>query len=432
MAAIKWAYIGGGSTRAPGTVASYIHQGHNFNGSETVLVDHDLERLKVVKQLADRMTRAAGLDLKFTISTDYRDALRDCDCVLTSFRPGGFEARYIDESVPLKHGIIGQETQGPGGFFMAMRSLHILRQLTDQMEKVCPKARIFNYTNPVNIVAEAVSRHTSIPIVSLCEGPIIYNRRYMEWCGLDFAKLDFVAIGVNHASWTVRHQYEGRDVMPLVAAGYDRVRKSHGANSYEERLLRLAVTMGSLPSEYFQYYYFEKELFEELRAKKTTRSQDIMAAIPDYWQHYREQSVAEAPKLEQDRSRGGIHELELALDAMDAFYNNKREVMTVNVRNNGAIPNLPSDLVVELPGFVDRNGVAPTCHGPLPEHLVGLVYKLANYQVLAAEAGWGGDRRQAIQALASHPFMRSLPVTEALYDDMASQLKNLLPERLFS
>ncbi|HEX6777859.1 MAG TPA: hypothetical protein VF099_06630, partial [Ktedonobacterales bacterium] len=167
MARIKLAYIGGGSTRAAGTMASFIHQGENFNGSEVVLIDLDPQRLELVQTLARKMARSRGLDLTISVTTNRREGLRDCDAVLTSFRPGGFEARYLDESIPLKHGVIGQETQGPGGFFMALRSIHVMQSIIQDMEAICPNARLFNYTNPINIVSEAVTHHTSIPTVSL-------------------------------------------------------------------------------------------------------------------------------------------------------------------------------------------------------------------------------------------------------------------------
>ena len=153
MARIKLAYIGGGSTRGPGTMASLIHQGANFEGSEVVLIDLDTDRLQLVKQISDKLIAHAGLDITVTTTTDRRAGLRDCDAVLTSFRPGGFEARYLDELIPLKHGVIGQETQGPGGFFMALRSIAVMQDIVKDIEAVCPKAWIFNYTNPVNIVA---------------------------------------------------------------------------------------------------------------------------------------------------------------------------------------------------------------------------------------------------------------------------------------
>src|SRR5712691_848395 len=211
MARIKFAYIGGGSTRAAGTMASFIHQGENFDGSEVVLIDLDAERLRIVQTIAQKMARARGLDLTITATTQRREGLQGCDAVLTSFRPGGFEARYLDESIPLKHGVIGQETQGPGGFFMALRSIQVMKGIIEDMEAVCPNARLFNYTNPINIVSEAVTHHTSIPTISFCEGPIMDHLRYAGAAGLNPEKLDAVSIGLNHGSWSVHHLYEEQD-----------------------------------------------------------------------------------------------------------------------------------------------------------------------------------------------------------------------------
>ena len=430
MARIKLAYIGGGSTRAAGTMASFIQQGENFNGSEVVLVDLNEERLGIVQTLAQKMARARGLDLTIRATTNRRDGLQDCDAVLTSFRPGGFEARYLDESIPLKYGVIGQETQGPGGFFMALRSIHVMKSIIEDMEAICPRARLFNYTNPVNIVSEAVTHHTYIPTISLCEGPINGNREFAEMIGLDPDKLDAVSIGLNHGSWTVRHLYDGQDFIPILRAAYERICRDPGIAHDELRLLELACCMDSLPSHYFQYYYFKDEILAELQAKPTTRAQDIMASVPDYWAHYREQATRDIPELDPARSRGGIHELELAIDLMDAIYNDRKEVWYVNVPNQGAIADFPDDLVVEVVGYTDRNGVAPLVQGHMPRNVLGLVQMLGEYQALTAEAAWSGSRTDAIRALASHPLVFSLHKAQAIYDEMAAAHRQYLPERL--
>jgi 6-phospho-beta-glucosidase len=430
MARIKLAYIGGGSTRAPGTVASLIDQGANFAGSEIVLIDLDADRLAIVETIAAKLARAQGLDLTIRATTDRRAGLEDCDAVLTSFRPGGFEARYLDESIPLKNNVIGQETQGPGGFFMALRTITVMREIVADMEAVCPQAILVNYTNPINIVSEAVTHNSAIPTVSLCEGPIIFPRMLARAADLDPDKVDAVMIGLNHGSWTVRHLYDGADMIPLVQAAYARKRDDPAADRHNMRLLELAATMESLPADYFQYYYFKDELLSELQAKPTTRSQDILAAVPDYWAHYREQAAAEVPVLDARRSRGGLHELELAIDVLDGIFNDRKEVWPVNVPNEGAIPDFPDDLVVEVPGYVDRHGVVPLTQPGLPRHVTGLVKMLGEYQALAAAAAWDGTRLDAIRALAGNPLCFSLPLAERIYDEMAAAHQAYLPERL--
>ena len=430
MARIKLAYIGGGSTRAPGTMASFIHQSANFQGSEVVLVDLDQERLDLVKLLSDKMARRAGMDLKVTATTDRRTALEDCTAVLTSFRPGGFEARWVDERIPLDHGVIGQETQGPGGFFMALRSIHVMQQIVAEMEQVCPGAILFNYTNPINIVSEAITHHSDIPTISLCEGPIIFPRGIARAAELNPDLVDALMIGLNHGSWTVRHLYDGEDMIPLLQAAYERKRRDPGANRHQVRMLKLATLMESIPADYFQYYYYKDEVLAELQSKTTTRAQDIMAAVPDYWRHYREQAESDEPLLDPHRSRGGIHELELAIDAMDAIFNDRKEVLPVNVPNLGAIEDLPDDLVVEIPAHVDANGITRLAPARLPSHVGGLVKMLGEYQALAGEAAWSGTRRDAIRALASNPLCFSLHTAETIYDEMAVAHKAHLPERL--
>lgn len=431
MARIKLAYIGGGSTRAPGTMASLIDQGDNFSGSEIVLVDLNEDRLQLVKELSERMIASHGLDLKVTATTDRRAALADCDAVLSSFRPGGFEARVLDERIPLDHGVIGQETQGPGGFFMALRSIDVLKDIVQEMAEICPQAWLVNYTNPVNIVAEAITHHSAIRMVSLCEGPIIFSRGLAKTAGLDPDRLDATMIGLNHACWSTRHLYDGEDVIPLLREAWERLRDDPQVDPKRLRMLHLAVTMQSIPADYFQYYYFKDEVLAELIAKPTTRAQDILASVPDYWAHYRAEAASTSPKLDPQRSRGGVHELELAIDVMDALFNDRGEVWPVNVPNDGAIADFPDDLVVEVPGYVDRHGIVPLQQGNMPSQVVGLVKQLGEYQSLAATAAWDGGRREAIQALASNPLVMSLAKAEVLFDEMAAAHRAFLPERFY-
>lgn len=430
MARIKLAYVGGGSTRGPGTVASIIAQGENFAGSEVVLIDLDAERLAIVRAIAEKMARNRGVDLAITTTTDRRAGLADCDAVLTSFRAGGFEARVLDESIPLSHGVIGQETQGPGGFFMALRSIHIMKGIVADMEAVCPRTRLFNYTNPINLVSQAVTRHTDIPTISLCEGPFIYPRTVARAADLDPDRVDSVMVGLNHGSWTVRHLYDGQDIIPLIQAAWERKRDDPDTSAYRKRILHMAAAMGSIGADYFQYYLCREELLAELTAKPTTRAQDILAHVPDYWEHYREQAAMDEPALDPELSRGGINELELAIDVMDAVFNDRGEVWPVNVPNNGALPDFPDDQVVEIPGYVDRHGATPLPYGRLPVPVRGITGMLAEYQSLAADAAWDGTRIDAVRALASNPLVMDLRLAETLYDEMSAAHRDLLPDRL--
>jgi 6-phospho-beta-glucosidase len=431
MARIKLVYLGGGSTRAAGTMASFLANGTDFDGSEVVLVDLDPDRLELIRVLARKMARARGLDIEITATTDRLAALDGCDAVLSSFRPGGFEARVHDERIPLQHGVIGQETQGAGGFFMALRAITVLRDVCAEMEQVCPDAWIFNYTNPVNIVAEAITHNSPIKVVSLCEGPIYFRDTIAESARLDPTKLHVTMVGLNHGCWGVEHDYDGQDPLPLFAEAWERRRDDPTLEPRARRQLELAVAMGAVPADYFEYYYFTDEVLDYLRAKPTTRAEDILGWAPDYWRHYEEQAQTDDPQLDPSRSRGGIHELELAIDVMDAIFNDKDEVHPVNVPNAGAaLAGFPEDLVVEIRGRCNRAGIQPLTSAPLPAHVRGLVEMLAEYQAVAAEAAWSGGRRDAVRALAANPLVMRLDLAEQLYDELLAAHRDLLPDRL--
>ncbi len=431
MARLKLVYLGGGSTRGAGTMASFMANGADFDGSEVVLVDLDPERLELIRTLAVKMARARGLDIAVTATTDRRAALTDCDAVLSSFRPGGFAARVHDERIPLRHGAIGQETQGAGGFFMALRAINVLKDVCAEMEEICPDAWIFNYTNPVNLVAEAITHNSPIKVVSLCEGPIYFRDTIADSAGLDRDKLHVTMVGLNHGCWGVEHDYDGQDPFPLFEAAWERRRDDPTLEPTARRQLQLAVTMGAVPADYFQYYYFTDEVLAYYASKPTTRAEDILSWSGDYWRHYEEQALSDDPQLDPGRSRGGIHELELAIDVMDAIFNDKDEIHPVNMPNvGGALPGFPEDLVVEVLGRCDRKGIELVPAKPLPRHVRGLVESLGEYQALAAEAAWHGTREDGIRALTANPLVRQLELAEALYDELATAHETYLPDRL--
>jgi 6-phospho-beta-glucosidase len=433
VAQIKLVYLGGGSTRAAGTMASFMANGGDFDGSEVVLVDLDAGRLELIRTLAEKMAKARGLDITVSATTDRLAALDGADAVLSSFRPGGFAARVHDERIPLEHGLIGQETQGAGGFFMALRAVDVLKDVCAEMERVCPDAWLFNYTNPVNIVAESVTHHSPVKIVSLCEGPIYFANEIADSAGLDPALLAATMVGLNHGCWSVEASYDGEDPFPLFEKAWARRKDDPSLEPSRRRQLQLAVRMGSIPADYFMYYYFRDEVLAELRAKKTTRAEDIMRWAPDYWKHYEEQARLDDPQLDPARSRGGIHELELAIDVMDSIFNDKGEIHPVNMPNHGgALPGFPDDLVVEVLGRCHRGGIDVLPAAPLPRAVRGLVEMLAEYQALAAEAAWSGTRDDGVRALCANPLVLHVELAERVYDALAAAHRPYLPERLLA
>jgi 6-phospho-beta-glucosidase len=236
---------------------------------------------------------------------------------------------------------------------------------------------------------------------------------------------------LNHGCWGVEHHYDEQDPLPLLEEAWERRQDDATLEPRKRRQLQLAVAMGAVPADYFEFYYFTDEILDELRAKPTTRAEDILGWSSDYWRHYEEQAQSDDPQLDPSLSRGGIHELELAIDVMDAIFNDKDETHPVNMPNTGgALPGFPDDLVVEVLGRCHRGGIDLLPAKPLPRHVRGLVEMLGEYQALAAETAWSGTRGDGVRALSANPLVRQVEVAERVYDALAAAHRDYLPARL--
>lgn len=428
---MKIAYIGGGSAYAPGVLRAFINQNDVYEGSEIALMDINSEGLDVVKSLGDRMARSAKTDLRITTTTERRTALEGADFVLTSFRAGGFPARALDEQIPLKYGVIGQETVGPGGFFFALRNMVVIKEMCAEMEEVCPDAWLVNYANPTNIVGEAVSRFSNVKLLALCDGGKSDAFHAAHLLGYAAEQVEFFGLGLNHATWSMRFTIDGNDGVAMMIEELDRVLSDPAIGPAAKRMFRLAARYGRLPNHYMQYYYYPEQTVAEALAAPLTRAQVIMEELPSIYEHYREQSEAEHPHL--THARGGTGFGEFAVDVITAVATDSGRVEMINLPNQGAFPALPYERVAEVPCRLDRAGATPLAQGRLPNELQGLILALADYQALAAEAAWHAQsKEEAVQALAANPLVWKLDIdrVEALYDEMARAHSEWLPEAL--
>lgn len=434
MARVKVAVIGGGSAYCASLSEAFVNASQLLVGSEICLMDTNAEALETIWRLGSRMSQAAGTDLAFTHTTDRREAIRDATFVLTTFRPGGFLARVHDERIPLKHGVIGQETQGPGGFFMALRSIPVIREIATEIESLAPAATLLNYTNPVNIVVEAVTHHSPVPTIGLCEGPLLFSRQVAELCGIDPDEIEIETLGLNHANWSTRFTSQARDLMPTVIEAAPRVLDDPGLRPPTRRMFQLIERFGRLPSQYLQYYYFHDEVLRDYQARPRTRSEDILAVLDSYFDHYREEAEKSQPVLRHYRGKIDLGKLsvlgDFAVHVIHAMANDTGETLILNVPNRGSTPSFADDRVVELPTVVDKRGARPLPAPRLTPDTAGLLQMLAEYQHLAAMAGWQGTRREAVLALASNPLVLTFEKAEVIYNEMAAAHRDYLPARL--
>lgn len=429
MASVKIAMIGGGSAYCPVFLSAMLDLAESLRGSQVVLMDIDERNLGIIHRLGRQMASAAGAEIDIRKTMNRRQAIEDADFVVTTFRPGGFEARALDEKIPLKYGVVGQETVGPGGFFMALRSVKVIQEIVAEMEALAPKATLLNYTNPTNIVTEAVLHHSPINVIGMCDQAQGDKRRIAQAIDVDVSRIHYEACGLNHATWSTRFTIDGEHGMPFLLERAPEVIQDAEVPLPIKRMFRLMQWFERVPNRYWQYYYFHEEMVEEGLRAKMCRSEEILAELPDYFAHYEEQS--RKPKPEVVRMRGGSKAFgDFAVEVIRAIVEDTNEMIILNVPNRGALAGFDDDRVVEVPCIVNKEGARPISQEPLPHEGLGPIKMLAEYQALAANVAWDGTRKEAIQALVANPLVLTLPKAEALFDELAHAHVRHLPERL--
>jgi 6-phospho-beta-glucosidase len=422
---VKIAIVGAGSGYMPGVIRGLLHRSADLAGAELAFYDLDEGHLALMTRLATSMFAARGAAFTVVAHTDLKSALDGADFVFTTFRPGGMAGRHLDESIPLRHGVVGQETAGPGGFLMACRSVPVLLEIA---RLAGADAWIINYTNPTNVVTDAVTRYApGTRILGLCDQHVGDTEMWAALLELPFERLEADWIGLNHATWASRVRLDGREIdLPGRLASLEP--PSGGATPWRDpaRITSLAKALGFLPNSYAKYYFFHDEVVRELREKDTTRAQDILAMLPSYY----EQIAAEAGKddPEPSRDRGGGEHGEFAVDVICAIAHDERRRIIVNTVNDGAISSLEDDAIVEVPAIVGRQGATPLVMGPLPRPVRGLTQAVHQYERLAADAAATGDPRVALQALMAHPFVRSKHTAEKILDEGLAAHSAHLPQ----
>ena len=407
---MKIAIIGGGSAYAPGLLQAFAADATTFAGCELALMDVAAAELEVVHRLGTRLLERS--DLRVSATTERVRAIEGADVVLTTFRQGGLAARHLDESVPLAFDVIGQETIGPGGFFFAMRTLPVMRAIADEVQAHAPDAMIVNYTNPTQIVAEALTRFTGVRSVAICDQTDDDRVHLAAALGVMPGEIELVSRGVNHATWSSACTVAGDDGVARIAAAAASLEARGDVPPRVRRQAALTRAYGSVPNGYLPYYYCRDESVAEARAATRTRAQTIAAALPAMYRHFEEQ--ARAPEVHLRAGRGGSVFGDFAVRVIGAFVSGTAATLTLNVPNGDALGDLDPERVVEVPCRIEAGHATPLPQPRFSADTVGLVRMLADYQAAAAEAIWEGDPAAMERALAANPLVVSLTRARAL------------------
>jgi 6-phospho-beta-glucosidase len=394
---LKVAVVGGGSTYTPELVEGFAGRAAVLPIEELVLLDPDPERLEIVGGLAGRILERAGWPGRLALTSDRSAALDGASFTLIQLRVGGQAARLVDETLPHRFGAIGQETTGPGGFAKALRTVPLVLEIAEEAaRRGAPGAWILDFTNPVGIVTQALldAGHRAL---GLCNVAIGFQRTFARRFEVTPDRVSLDHVGLNHLSWIRAVRIDGVDRLPeLLAAGDPIVT----ADSHFP--LALVRALGAIPSYYLRYYYATDEVLRE-QLDGASRATDVIHIERELLDLYRDPTLDRKPELLE--RRGGAYYSEAAAALIESLHTGDGAVHVVNVRNGTAIPNLPSDAVVELPARIDREAAQPVPTEPLAPEMLGLVEHARAYETLAIEAALTGDDRTALRALVANPLV---------------------------
>ena len=416
---VKVAVVGGGSTYTPELVEGFVTRGDRLPVDELVLLDIDPDRLEVVGGLAGRMLRRGGWSGSLVLTGDRDRALEGADFVIVQLRVGGQAARLLDETIPPRFGCIGQETTGPGGFAKALRTVPIVLDLAEETaRRGAPAAWFVDFTNPTGLVTQALldQGHRAI---GLCNVAIGFQRRFAGVFGVEPERVQLEHVGLNHLTWERRVVVDGVDRLPeLLRDGLDEM-------SEETRVpAELIASLGAIPSYYLHYYYDTAQVLAEQRAGRT-RAEEVMEIESGLLDLYRDPALDTKPKLLEER--GGAFYSDAAAALVASLHAGTGDAQVVNVRNDGAIPGLPDDAVVEVTATVDREGAHPIPVEPLAPEMAGLVEHAKAYERLAIDAAVTGDRATALKALLTNPLVGDYAVARPLLDALLEANAEHLP-----
>jgi 6-phospho-beta-glucosidase len=417
---VKIAVVGGGSTYTPELIEGFARRAGVLAVDELVLQDVSADRLDVVGGLARRILAAQRFPGRLVTTTSLESAVDGAVAVLVQLRVGGQQARLVDETLPGRFGLLGQETTGPGGFAKALRTVPVVLEIADTVAKLArPDAWIVDFTNPVGIVTRALldAGHRA---VGLCNSAIGFQRHLAGAFGVDPDRVRLDHAGLNHLTWIRKVEVDGVDRLPELLDSAE-LGEVAGGSGLPPELLR---TLRAIPSYYLHYFY---RTDEAVRAQSSgrQRAEQVLEIERTLLEMYADPALDHKPALLEQR--GGAYYSEAAAALVTSLLTGDGGHHYVDVRNDGTLAGLPAEAVVEVPAVVDTAGPHPVPVDPLPPEMLGLVQAVTAYEVLTIEAARTGDRGTALRALLANPLVRQWDVAVPLLDALLEANRRHLP-----
>lgn len=430
---------GGGSTFTPGIVLMLLEHQDRFPIRQIKFYDNDKERQEIVAKACEIYLKENAPDIVFSYTTDPEAAFTDIDFVLAHIRVGKYAMREKDEKIPLKYGVVGQETCGPGGIAYGMRSIGGVLEILDYMETYSPNAWMLNYSNPAAIVAEATRRlRPNSKILNICDMPIGLEDKMASICGLSSRKEMVVSYyGLNHFGWWTKiYDKDGNDLMPKIrehikeygfADSQPKAKKEEDSwmDTYKKAKDVFALDPETIPNTYLKYYLYPDYVVAHSNPQYT-RANEVMDG--------REKQVFGACKaiIEKGTSKGcdfhsDVHATYI-VDLACAIAKNTGERFLLIVPNEGAIENFDRTAMVEIPCIVGKNGYERICQGEIPQFQKGLMEQQVSVEKLTVEAWIEGSYQKLWQAITLSKIVPSAEVAKKILDELMEANREYWPQ----
>ena len=421
---MKVAMIGAGSIVFCKTLLNDLLATPALQDAEYALMSPTEGKLRRMEAFAQRMAQDNHLGAQVWATTDRREAIRDADYVVCMVQVGGVEAFRHDYEIPLKHGVdqcIG-DSLGPGGVMRGLRSIPVLADMVRDMEEVArPGALLLNYTNPMAACCYALGKVSNVPYVGLCHGVQTTLDLISGYVGVPKAEIDFLCAGINHMAWFLKLEHRGRDLYPLFKANCEKP-EYYVNEKVRIEVMRhfgyfMTVSTGHL-SEYLPWF------------RSTDRALKLYCDQPAFggesgayynWCATVAEKYATVDPLQFESPALEPRSAEYCSYILEARETGAPFRLQGNVRNDGFITNLPPGCGVEVPVYVDHEGLHPLRVGDLPPQCAALNQSNITVQALAVEAGLTGDPELVMQALALDP-LTSACCTLAEVREMTAEL----------
>ncbi|ERJ11724.1 6-phospho-beta-glucosidase [Haloplasma contractile] len=419
---LKIVTIGGGSSYTPELIEGFIKRYNELPVKEIWLVDVEegTEKLEIVGNLAKRMIKRASVPIKVITTLDRKAALKNADFVTTQFRVGQLAARELDENIPAKYGMLGQETNGAGGLFKALRTIPVVFDLINDMSDLCKNAWLINFTNPAGIITEAVARHTEFKkFIGVCNVPINMTKHFASLLKVDEEALRVDFGGLNHMSYAIRAYIDEKPCLDQIVNCIKESQltmKNIDTLSFSSHFIE---SLSVIPSPYHKYYYLNKEMLDkslEQAADGKTRASIVKGVEEKLFEQYKNVNLNEKPKeLEQ---RGGAYYSEVACNIISSIYNDKGDYQVVNTINNGSISSLDENCAIEVTSKITKEGPKPVVIGDLPLSIKGLVQHMKSFEQLVCDAVFEQNKSKALLALRVNPLTTSNTIAKKVFDEL--------------